>query len=464
MQNNFKFSEFLKETYSEFDKYGSNSALISICQELPNLELIDIYEKFLNEYSFSAFWEENNSISYIAFDKCKYINLDGPNRFQLAKNFNQENFKKLINLSTENHESSLAKILYFFSFSEESHENSEVEVDAMEAVLPKILIIKDSQRVWLRMNSQVTDKSRLRDIIEEFWDFRHQILNRQETINKTFFKKQNIQDFYFQFEKSYAKIRKRILNGIKIIKDGKVDKIVLAARINLEIKEELDLINILRSFRDKQPNTCRYVWKRHKKDITFGASPEKLFSYNNKVLCLEAIAGTCSRKNDSNLLLKSRKNIKEHNFVIEYLLDCLKILKIYKYRSTKLKVIEFGDIAHLHTQVSCEINKICPFKLLEILHPSPAVCGFPKEPATKWIDTLENFPRNNYASPIGSVDSNGNAHFIVAIRGVRNIGNRLEFTAGAGLINDSDCETEVEEIKIKFEVLAYPILRSKINQ
>ena len=66
-------------------------------------------------------------------------------------------------------------------------------------------------------------------------------------------------------------------------------------------------------------------------------------------------------------------------------------------------------------------ENICPFELLKNLHPSPAVCGYPKNAALNWINTLESFPRGNYASPMGWVDASGNASFLVAIRGARYI-------------------------------------------
>ena len=111
--------------------------------------------------------------------------------------------------------------------------------------------------------------------------------------------------------------------------------------------------------------------------------------------------------------------------------------------------------------VSSKIDYICPFDLLEILHPSPAVCGSPKQEAMNWINTLESFSRGNYASPIGWVDSEGNSEFRVAIRGARYIDQNLEFTAGSGIIKGSIVNKEIEEIKLKFEALLKQIFLTK---
>ena len=92
--------------------------------------------------------------------------------------------------------------------------------------------------------------------------------------------------------------------------------------------------------------------------------------------------------------------------------------------------------------------------LLDILHPSPAVCGYPKEKALHYIDIIENFDRGNYASPFGWVDIEGNADFRVALRGARIINGKIEFIAGSGLVKGSICEKEIDEIKLKLASLA----------
>ena len=129
-----------------------------------------------------------------------------------------------------------------------------------------------------------------------------------------------------------------------------------------------------------------------------------------------------------------------------------------------LKVTSFGDISHLQTLVYSQIDKICPFDLLRILHPSPAVCGSPKKEAMNWINTLESFSRGNYASPMGWVDSEGNSEFRVVIRGARYIDQNLEFTAGSGIVKGSIADKEIEEIKLKFESIVKQIFLAKTTK
>ncbi len=467
MKNDLNLTDFLKDVFSSFDKKVENSGLVSICVEIPSIDLLQVYELLINKYQFSSFWEESNGISYIAFDKCKYVTLDGPKRFELAKEFNSENFKHLINLTNESHNSSLSKIIYLFSFSENlNNKNLSSDVPSLEAILPKILIIKSNKNCWLRINGHVEGKSSLRTLIEEIWTIRNQVINSgSELIKssslKTSFDLPIIDDLLHSLETSNISLKKVVNRGIQLVEKGILEKIVLANRIKIKFKNKLDLVEILKRLKKNHPNTCRYVWKRNSNDILFGASPEKLFSFTKPNLTLEALAGTISSNSDFKTLLKSNKDLKEHNYVTKYLIKCLEVLKIKNFKKSDIKVNSFGDISHLQTLIFCKVENICPFELLKNLHPSPAVCGYPKNAALDWINTLESFHRGNYASPMGWVDSSGNASFLLAIRGARYIEENIEFTAGSGIVSGSVLEKEIDEIKLKFESIVKQIFFAK---
>jgi len=202
-----------------------------------SIDLLQVYELFINKYPFSSFWEESNGISYIAFEKCKYVTLDGPKRFEVAKEFNSENFKNIINLTNESHISSLSKIIYLFSFSENfNNKNLSSDVPSLEAVLPKILIIKSENYCWLRINGHVEGKSSLRTLIEEIWTIRNRVINSgSELIKssslKTSFDFPLIDDFLNSLETSNTNLKKLVNRGIKLVEKGILEKIVLANRL-----------------------------------------------------------------------------------------------------------------------------------------------------------------------------------------------------------------------------------------
>ena len=455
MDDKIALLNFSDDILNKIEKNCLTKGIISFCIELPFRDLIDIYSIFLDKYNFSILWEETNNISFLALDKCKSVQLKGPNRFQLAKDFNDKTLKNIINLESHYKFSSLTKIFYFFTFRENLNKYQvDNDFSILEGVLPKFLIINDGKNITIRMNIEIDPRISIRDNINEFWDVRGKIISSKSQNYNYGNANLSLDDFYKSFYKNYPLLNKQISAAIKLINDGCIEKLVLGSKLIFQLKKKLNIIQILHKLRLSQANACRYLWKRNKENMIFGASPEKLFSLKEKVLQLEAIAGTEKIGFDMETLLRSDKNLREHNFVINYLIENLKFLNIRNYKKGEIKVKKFGNIAHLCTLISAEVNKICPFVLLEKLHPSPAVCGFPKEKALDYLDSLENFDRGNYASPFGWVDVEGNADFRVALRGARILNGEIEFIAGSGLVKGSICEKEIDEIKLKLASLA----------
>ncbi len=462
MHNNLNFSNLIREIKSQIFKKNLKSGVISICTPIPNDDLFINYKYLLNHYSFSALWEEKDNKSFIALDKCKYITFNDSNRFQKAKDFHYEIIKNLINIEKSSHPSSIAKIVYFFSFSDNFNSIIDpLDVPIMEAVLPRILIINDFNKSWIRLNVQFNNEKSIEEISEEFSFIYKELTSKRNYEEEKNVNNISIRQFDEAFNKSRNNLIKNISKGISLINNGIIEKIVLSSKINIKLGSILNLNKILDNLKTNQNNTCIYCWKRNIGDITFGASPEKLFSINKNYLTLEAIAGSAINNSSHDYLLSDTKNLREHDFVVHFLINCLKILKITNFEISDLKVKNFGNISHLHTLIKALPNKVCPFKILEVLHPSPAVCGIPKNKANEWIETLEDFSRGNYAGPIGWIDIKGNADFRVAIRGARNVNNEIQLIAGAGLVRDSVCIDEVEEIKIKFESITKQIFHIK---
>ena len=120
-------------------------------------------------------------------------------------------------------------------------------------------------------------------------------------------------------------------------------------------------------------------------------------------------------------------------------------------------LMKIRDIQHLYTPVSGTINpQYSLLRLVEDLHPTPALGGTPKEEAMAVIRKTEKMDRGYYAAPIGWIDYRGNGEFAVAIRSGLIVKNEALIYAGCGIVEDSQPEEEYKETKIKFR----PMLRS----
>ena len=90
---------------------------------------------------------------------------------------------------------------------------------------------------------------------------------------------------------------------------------------------------------------------------------------------------------------------------------------------------------------------------IEYLHPTPAVGGYPRQPALAAIRSYEQLDRGWYASPIGWIGASGNGEFAVALRSGLVEGAEATLFAGCGIVANSDPESEYQESCWKFQVM-----------
>ena len=94
-----------------------------------------------------------------------------------------------------------------------------------------------------------------------------------------------------------------------------------------------------------------------------------------------------------------------------------------------------------------------PFDLVEAVHPTPAVAGWPRAEAIEAIGRLEAMDRGWYAGPIGWLDLEGHGEFAVALRSGLVEQGRATLFAGAGIVGASQPAEELAETETKFGAL-----------
>ena len=167
----------------------------------------------------------------------------------------------------------------------------------------------------------------------------------------------------------------------------------------------------------------------------------------------DALAGTASQHQPPEQLLQSSKDRHEHELVVEAITQVLQHQGLSPQQPRHPRLASHGPLRHLHTPITAALKGQHPLALAEALHPTPAVAGLPRREAMAWLRSLEPFERGAYAAPIGWIDSAGDAELRVAIRSGVLRGSRLELTAGAGLVQGSVPERELQEVALKLEVL-----------
>jgi menaquinone-specific isochorismate synthase len=244
---------------------------------------------------------------------------------------------------------------------------------------------------------------------------------------------------------------------------GQLTKVVLARELAVESDVALDPWAIHRRLEQAFPAALRFCV-----DGFVGASPELLVSRVGDIVRAQPMAGTTRRTGEAEAdqrraaeLLSSTKNRVEHQITIDMVHDTLLPWCSYLDAEPTPSVVAAGPVQHLATVVEGRLSRPAPsvLDLVAALHPTPAVGGWPRQPALDLIGELEGADRGRYAGPVGWVDAAGNGAWAVGIRSAELDGNRARVFAGVGVVADSEPRAELEETRAKAQALLSALVR-----
>ncbi len=252
--------------------------------------------------------------------------------------------------------------------------------------------------------------------------------------------------------------KEKVKSALNKINKNELEKVVIARKVELELLNEFNLLTTFNQLLNNC-NDCIIFSVKESNSIFFGATPEKLFSINKNIINTEALAGSIERsKNETedaylgNQLLRDPKELNEQKKVLDYILS---ILSNYS-SDIKFNEIPFikklNSVQHLQTKINATISS--EFEILKFLneiHPTPAVCGLPKEGALEFIYETEDFDRGLYAGVIGWFNNFNVGEFYVGIRSALQKENKLNVFAGCGIVEGSIPEKEFFETEIKLK-------------
>ena len=454
MKARLNFSEILQASLRGWGLRRADECVLSMALPInTTIDPLDQLNVIACQQEFSFLWDQTPGLSIAAAGQCQNFELIGQRRFELSQRFSNETLERLIDLSPYAPTQAKPKILFAFTFFEQTIESKKVArtIPAVQAVLPRWQLTRHAGKGWLRFNSVIANESGVRDFVEQLWLMR-------EGLEKTSL----IQPSHTQpplipitvpndWKHNY---RLALEKGIDLVELGNLKKLVLAVRQLILLKEPLDPVPLLHNLRKFQRGSCRFLWKRSEDQSFFGASPERLLSFKKGIMQTDALAGTARRDEDGLDLLKSEKNLREHELVVSSIKDQLINNGLKPFRLREPRLAKHGHLIHLHTPIKAYVKKLSALKLIEVLHPTPAVAGLPRSRSMQWLRTLEPFDRGYYAAPVGWIDTEDNAEFRVAIRCGYIKGNSLSLIAGAGLVKGSTIEGELQEVGLKLDVLA----------
>ncbi|RXM51578.1 MULTISPECIES: chorismate-binding protein [unclassified Chryseobacterium] len=234
---------------------------------------------------------------------------------------------------------------------------------------------------------------------------------------------------------------------IEVIKENDLPKLVYSRR---NIFTDFDRIDYTASFDNlckTYPNAFRYLFNDGK-NAWMGAFSEVLGKFNKTTHEFEtmALAGTLPTTEEW-----TEKEIEEQKPVTSYIQN---ILKNYSDKVLQSKTYDHisGNIKHLRTDFKTTIKPDDLDNLIQDLHPTPAVCGIPKDFCNENIRKYEKFPREFYAGYI-KVETEDSILYFVNLRCARLYKDSVHVFVGGGITAQSNPEKEWTETELKSEAI-----------
>lgn len=210
-------------------------------------------------------------------------------------------------------------------------------------------------------------------------------------------------DFEFM-EEDQKQHENLVQKGIDSIKEGDFKKVVLSRSERVQVYDP-DPIRIFKNLLNKYPEAFVYLWFHPETGYWLGATPETLLNTERTHFKTMALAGTQIYKGKIDVEWE-KKEVEEQLFVTDYILESLNQLHgLENVNISKLYSAKAGNLLHICTDISGHLNSLDDIgNLIRTLHPTPAVCGLPKQNALKFILKNEAHSRKFYSGYLGELN------------------------------------------------------------
>jgi len=251
-----------------------------------------------------------------------------------------------------------------------------------------------------------------------------------------------------------------VADAVQQIKEGCFKKVVIARREEVLLTGEFSIIKTLYKMSEQYPLAFISYVSCPSLGHWIGATPEVLLSIREKrYFKTVSLAGTqLANSKGPKYAVWTQKEIEEQALVTRYIIDCLKKIRLREYEDVGPRTIQAGNLFHLCTDFFIDMKETNFAELgnvmLELLHPTSAVCGMPKPEALDFIKRYEAFDRALYSGFLGPVNIEGNTHLAVNLRCAKINHASATLFAGVGITADSEPEKEWQETQIKLQTMS----------
>ncbi len=239
---------------------------------------------------------------------------------------------------------------------------------------------------------------------------------------------------------------------------GDVFQLVLSKRFSQKFKG--DEFNVYRALRSINPSPYLFYFDYGDFKI-FGSSPEAQLVVKDDIAEIHPIAGTFKRtgndEQDAELAKKlsvDEKENAEHVMLVDLARNDLSRngsdVTVETYREVQF----YSHVIHLVSKVTGKKHQdTTTMQVVADTFPAGTLSGAPKHMAMQLIEKYETVNRDFYGGAIGFMDFSGNFNHAIMIRTFLSKNHQLHWQAGAGLVNESNEENELQEVYNKLGAL-----------
>jgi anthranilate synthase component I len=280
--------------------------------------------------------------------------------------------------------------------------------------------------------------------------------------------------------------KKQFLNAVEKTKEyiaaGDIFQAVISQRFDVE--PDVDPFSVYRALRIVNPSPYLYFLRmdlderpagaKQKAELPthiLGSSPELLVRVHDRTVEYRPIAGTRPRSEDENEdrrieaeMMVDEKERAEHVMLVD--LGRNDVGRVSEYGSVKVKdlmfVERYSHVMHMVSAIEGQLRSdMTPVDAFRACFPAGTLSGAPKIRAMEIIEELEPTRRGTYGGSILYADYSGNLDSCIAIRSMLLKGRQGYVQAGAGIVADSNPESEYQESVNKARAVFRAIERAR---
>ena len=194
-----------------------------------------------------------------------------------------------------------------------------------------------------------------------------------------------------------------IEKGIQAIANQTFKKVVLS-RNELVPLSKFSVVETFKKLLASYPMAFVYCWYHPKIGLWLGATPETLMKIEGHHFSMMSLAGTQEYNGNIDVDWEDKEK-EEQQIVTDFIVNSLKPF-VKDINTSKVETVKAGNLLHLKTIITAKLNqeRLNLKNLINALHPTPAVCGFPKDTAKAFILENEGYHREFYTGYLGELN------------------------------------------------------------